>query len=208
LLDGLPPSPEVDASLRDLVFINRYLGGWRILRSVFRQLEHPGAQFTVADIGAASGDMGAGLRSAFPKCSVVSVDRIWHHLRAAADPRVAADAFAPPFRERSFDYVTCSLFLHHFEDRELPTLLARLLGMARRALVVIDLERTTAGLALMPLFGVLFRWSALTRHDAVLSMESALTAGELGAFAAAAGASEIRVRRHPIWLRVSLVARP
>ncbi|HWR54774.1 MAG TPA: methyltransferase domain-containing protein [Bryobacteraceae bacterium] len=208
LLDSLPPGEEGVASLRDLVSINRFLGGHRVIRSVFRRLERSDSPFSVVDVGAASGDMGAALRRAFPLASVTSVDRVPYHLAGAAPPRVVADVFALPFPPRSFDYVTCTLFLHHFSDAALPGLLGSLLGLARRALVVIDLERGPGGRLLMPVVGALFRWSPVTRHDAALSMDSAFRAGELRVFARAAGASDVRIRTHRPWLRLSMVARP
>jgi 2-polyprenyl-3-methyl-5-hydroxy-6-metoxy-1,4-benzoquinol methylase len=208
LLDSLPPGEQGAASLRDLVSINRFLGGYGIIRSVFRRLESRDASFSVVDIGAASGDMGAALRRAFPLASVTSVDRIAYHLAAAPPPRVVADVFELPFAPRSFDYVICTLFLHHFSDAALPRLLRSLLGIARRALVVIDLERSVGGRILLPVTGAAFRWSAVTRHDAALSMDAAFRAEELQAFARAAGASDVCIRKHRLWLRLSMVARP
>ena len=56
LLDHAEPS-EAQVSLRDLIWINRYLGGYRIVRKIFRDLVHRDQAFTVLDVGAASGDM-------------------------------------------------------------------------------------------------------------------------------------------------------
>lgn len=207
ILDRLEPGPEADASLRDLVSINRYLGGHRILRSVFRTLERPEARFTVVDAGAGSGDMGAALREAFPNALVVSTDRIPSHLARAPRPRIAADAFALPFAPRSFDYAMCCLFLHHLRDDEVAPVMAALLRLARRALVVIDLERTLGGRMLARLVGTVLRWSPITRHDALRSIESAFKPDELIAFARQAGASDVKLRKHPPWLRLSMVAR-
>ena len=55
--------------------------------------------------------------------------------------RVVADVRRLPFATGSFDVVTASLFLHHFDGRELPAVLAGLFRLARRALVVNDLHR-------------------------------------------------------------------
>src|ERR1700736_1960137 len=108
LLDHAPPR-EAEVSLRDLVWINRYLGGYQIVRNVFRDLVRRDQAFTVLDVGAASGDMGAALRRAFPRATVTSLDARDLHLRRAAYPKLVGDAFRLPFAPRSFDYTFSSL---------------------------------------------------------------------------------------------------
>ena len=104
--------------------------------------------FRCLDMGAASGDMGAALRRSFPRATVTSLDRKPDHLEHAALPKLVGDAFRLPFAEGSFDFVFSSFFLHHFSDEEIVRLLASFGGIARRAVLAIDLERGTAGLSL------------------------------------------------------------
>ena len=73
-----------------------------------------GQPFSVLDVGAASGDMGACIRQWYPAAKVTSLDYVASHLAGSPGQRVAGDAFRLPFRPASFDYVFCSLFLHHF----------------------------------------------------------------------------------------------
>ena len=77
LLDFIPAA-DGQRSLRDLVRINRIFGEHRLARSLFREFEPAGARFTVLDAGAASGDMGAAIRSAFPGVRVTSLDGVPH----------------------------------------------------------------------------------------------------------------------------------
>lgn len=207
LLDFIPAA-DGERSLRDLVRINRIFGGHRLARSLFRALEPAGARFTVLDVGAASGDMGAAIRSAFPGARITSLDRVPYHMASAAPPRVSADALALPFRPRSFDYVVCSLFMHHFPNERLVVLLRSLLEIARRAVVVMDLERTPLLYYALPFAGAALRWSPVTLHDARRSVQAAFRPAELEALARAAGAARFRVRRHLSSLRLSLLAVP
>lgn len=206
LLDSIDENAAA-GSLRDLVLINRLLGGHRIIRSLFRALEYPGSRFSVLDIGAASGDMGAALRCEFPGCTPVSLDRVPHHLKAARPPRVAGDAFALPFGPDSFDYVTCSLFLHHFPNDGVVELLSQFRRVARRAVVIIDLERAPLLYYSLPLAGMLLRWDPVTQHDSRRSAEAGFHPSEFEQFARSIGASDYRVQRHAPWFRLSLVAR-
>lgn len=205
ILDTLPEE-AARASLRDLTRINRWLGGYSIVRGIFGRLTAPGEEFTVLDVGAASGDMGAAISGVRPGASVVPLDRRMEHLHAASGSRIVGDAFHLPFAPASFDFVFCSLFLHHFEDAAIVTLLAGFCTIARRGLVVIDLERSGFAAEFLARTQWLFGWDPVTVHDARLSVCAAFRKAELEAMARAAGLMRIEVRRHVPWSRLSLVA--
>ena len=61
-------------SLRDLVRINRFLGGHEVLRKALSRLYRPTDAFTMLDVGAASGDMGRIVRDRYPGARVTSLD--------------------------------------------------------------------------------------------------------------------------------------
>jgi hypothetical protein len=115
------------------------------------------------DVGAASGDMADCVRASYPGGRVVSLDRIASHLNTASAQRVAADAFHLPFRRKSFDFVFCSLFLHHFTDQEIVGLLRGFGDVARRAVLVIDLERNPIAYYFLPWTKWLFGRFSLAR---------------------------------------------
>src|SRR5947208_783277 len=58
LLDCAGPN-GARRSLQDLIKINRYFGGYRTLHWIMGQLVQPAHAFSLLDVGAASGDMGA-----------------------------------------------------------------------------------------------------------------------------------------------------
>lgn len=206
LLDSASPSDKA-ANLRDLARINRWLGGHAILRTIGSEiLEREGAA-TVLDVGAAGGDMGRVLRANFPGVTVFSLDLAPSHLAAAAAPRVAADAFRLPFPPRTFDVVMCSLFLHHFDDGQAVELLRAFRPLARRAVLVMDLERHRLAHRFVPATRRLFGWHPVTVHDAPVSVAAGFRLEELSALARRAGYRRPNVRRHIPWFRLSLLER-
>lgn len=205
LLDDSEPDAALP-SLRDLVKINRYLGGYRVLRWVMRQVANETEAFSLLDAGAASGDMGAMIRKWYPRALVTSFDYKTDHLRAAAFPKVTGNAFALPFADRSFDFVFSSLFLHHFTEAQCVDLLSGFRRAARRAVLAIDLERGPLAHHFLPATRWLFDWNAITLHDGPISVDAAFKREELLALAQRAGLERASVRIHRPWSRLSLVA--
>lgn len=205
ILDDTPPE-QAARSVRDLVRINRYLGGHEVLRRTLAPLLQPGESFTMLDVGAASGDMGNVVQQAYPNARVTSLDYRFDHLRYAADPRVVADAFHLPFRDRSFDVVHCSLFLHHFHFHQVAALLHRFGQVASRYVVVSDLERHWLAWIALPSTRWIFHWDPITLHDGPISVAAGFLPGELLHLAEAAGLQQVQVKRHRPAFRISLVA--
>lgn len=207
LLDEQPPDIAA-ASLRDLVRINNLLGGHQVLRKALRRIVRPSDEFTMLDVGAASGDMGRVVLAEYPGARVTSLDYRSHHLTAAEPPRVVADAFHLPFAPASFDLIHCSLFLHHFEDDAVIELLRCFGRIARRHVIVCDLERHPLAYYFLPATKWLFDWHPITLHDGPVSVMAAFKASELRELASAAGLSNIHVSVHRPAFRLCLTAAP
>ena len=205
LLDEAPPEDAL-GSLSDLVRINRWFGGYTTLKKIFAEFVRRSDSFSVLDVGAASGDMGAHLRRAYPRAEVTSLDYRNVHLAGAADPRVVADAFRLPFRDRSFDFVFSSLFLHHFNDESVVQLLRNFRGAARVAVTAIDLDRGPLAYHFVPATNWLLHWHPLTLNDAPISVAAAFKKEELVRLANAAGLTRARARACHPWARIALVA--
>lgn len=205
MLDHAPPE-DARANLHDLVRINRYFGAYTILRKAMRGLADPADSFTVLDVGAASGDMGAALRRTYPRAVVTSLDRNAIHLADAAHPKLVADAFQLPFGPASFDFVMSSLFLHHFSNGQIAELFRYFNRIARRAIVAIDLERGPLAYHFLPRTRWLFHWRPITLNDGPISVQAGFKKKELLGLARQAGLDRARVAVHRPWARLSLVA--
>jgi SAM-dependent methyltransferase len=203
LMDDADPA-DARRSLHDLVRINTALGGHNIVKQLLKKAGCGEEPFSLLDVGAASGDTARVIRDAFPRATVVSLDRNAVNLSAAPAPRVLADAFALPFRPASFDYVFCSLFLHHFENDQVVRLLRGFVFAARRGVLISDLERHVVPYWFMRLSQPIFRWHWLTVHDGRISVRAAFTAEELRSLAQKAGLHNLKVATHRPAFRISL----
>jgi SAM-dependent methyltransferase len=196
---------DAERNLRDLARINRWFGGHRILIQILRGLIRPHDRFSILDVGAGSGDMGQCVQKIFRNAKMVSLDRRPVHLMKADTAKVAADAFALPFADGSFDFVMCSSFLHHFSNGDVVALLREMRRLARRSVIVLDLERHPFAWFFLPLSRGLLRWCELTVHDGCASVEAAFRRSELESIAVALAPARVAVRRHWPWFRLSLV---
>jgi ubiquinone/menaquinone biosynthesis C-methylase UbiE len=196
LLDGELPAAAVRASLADLRLVNRWLAGRRGLRRAVAGLMPRGGR--LLDVGCGSGDVAGYLGTRLGSDVLcVGVDQKLLHLREAppAVACVAADAGRLPFLDRSFDVVTASLFLHHFDAARLAGLLRELGRVAQRAVVVSDLERARVPLLFGRLvFPLLFR-TPVSVHDGLVSIRRGFRPHELEAAFSAAGLRDVAVRR-------------
>ncbi len=197
LLDTGVPEPEALRSLADLRFVNRWLGGRRSLLLATLPYLDRGRRPRLLDVGCGSADMPALLARVAPGLLAVGVDLKLLHAKQAPSTvhAVVADVRELPFASGSFDVVTASLFLHHFDTPELAPVLRGLWELAGRALIVNDLRR-----ARLPyLFGraffrCLFR-SRVSVEDGLLSIRRAFTPAELRQAFAEAGLPLKRLER-------------
>lgn len=203
--DDLGTPQEVGGNLDELWRINRWLGGVSSNMAMLgRFLLSTGLRrVRVLEVGAGDARLAAALRDELARRGVEAdffvLDRRSSHLAhgsplASGLRAVAADALALPFRENSFDLVTCNLLLHHFSGDEAQAFLRQLARVARRAVLINDLERHV----LPYLFTLGTPWlmrSRLSRHDAPASVRQAYTREELVTLARGAGFADFEIRR-------------
>ena len=80
------------------------------------------ASITILDVACGTGNQLVANRAAYPAMRMVGVDRFRGMLRQARPkattiPWVQADGVALPFREQTFDFITCQFALHHLTDK-------------------------------------------------------------------------------------------
>jgi SAM-dependent methyltransferase len=208
LLDEGVSDDEAVRSLGDMRLVNRWLGGRQSLHRAVRRYLGPGSR--LLDVGCGSADVPASLLRSLPfPATVVGLDVKALHLRQVPPGihRVVADVRALPFAPRSFDVVTASLFLHHFDGPETASVLRSLFDLARRALVVNDLHRAQVPF----LFGrAIFPWvfrTPVSVNDGLLSIRRAFRPRELRDAFAEAGLGQVEVRRRFPYRLVAIAER-
>jgi ubiquinone/menaquinone biosynthesis C-methylase UbiE len=194
---------ELEGNLADIAFANRWLGG---VAPVTREIRRVGAR-TVLDIGSGAGDVPHALvrdgRRRGIDVRVTCLDRSAEMLaiarrRTGGDERltfVQGEGERLPFDDASFDVVTCTLALHHFEPVPARELLHEMRRVARITPVVADLTRSTLAYAATWLYARAASRNRLTRHDAPLSVRRAYAPDEAVALARDAGWRAPSVRR-------------
>src|SRR5581483_4271792 len=189
---------EVAASLADLRWINKYFGGTRTMRRLVERVARAtGARsLSMLDVASGSGDVPLAVAAAIRgrlKLRVTISDRAETHLPEPANA-VVADAMALPFSDFSFDVVSCSLFVHHLEPGEVVRFVREALRVARVAVLINDLRRSWAHLALVYAGMPLYR-SRLTRHDGPASVRRAYTMDEVRAMLGNTPAARVEIAR-------------
>lgn len=205
LMDDAPEA-QVVPCLRDLVRINRWFGGHGVLLRMLGSVARPADGFTLLDVGAATGDTAAAIAGSFPGARVISLDRDFLHVSKGRGNRICGDGFRLPVRSGAVDFVFCSLFLHHFEDERVVEFLREAARVARRAVLISDLERRLAPYVFLPATRWLFRWCDLTLHDGRISVAAGFRSGELLRLAKQAGLGTAREKIHRPSFRISLIA--
>jgi ubiquinone/menaquinone biosynthesis C-methylase UbiE len=191
----------------NLVRINRIFGGHAVLRQLLQRAGCRNEGFSFLDVGAASGDTAKVVAESYSSATVISLDRNAVHLRGAPTPKVLADAFQLPFASRSFDYVFSSLFLHHFTNQQIIELLRNFARIARKAVLISDLERHVVPYIFFPVTRWIFGWHPIAVYDGKVSIRAALKRSELVSLAKHAGLREIDAAVHRPAFRLSLVGR-
>ena len=98
--------------------------------------------------------------------------------------------------DRTYDIVTCSLFMHHLDDHEAVRLLQTLDATARSLVIVSDLDRSRMGLLLAWLGTRLLTRSPVVHVDSLRSVRAAFTRAEAASLATRAALSSWRLTTH------------
>jgi len=186
-------SEEYQTFLREIAFINRYVGDGRALKkSLIHEIEQKDLrEFSVLDVGCGSGEL---LRmiaefadSSDRRATLVGIDlnpisSSTTHTESAdfsAISSVQGDAFQLPFADDAFDYAISSLFFHHLTDEQIPIVLKEMSRVARLGIVIIDLHRDVVPFIGYKIFCFAFRISPLVRQDGSLSIRKGFRQREL-----------------------------
>ena len=216
LIDGSDYSrDEYVASLGDLRWVNRSLGGRRALEKYFFPMlkKYAGSRpLRILDVGTGSGDLPieivkwASANGINVQLTIIDNNQLAasEALRMTKDFEeinvIRADAMQLPFPEAGYDFVIASLFLHHFETPAAARLIAEFRRIARRAVIINDLRRHVIAYFGIKLLTSLLTSNRLVRHDAALSVLRAFKDSDVQEIAELAGVRLDALRSFPFRL--------
>jgi 2-polyprenyl-3-methyl-5-hydroxy-6-metoxy-1,4-benzoquinol methylase len=199
-------------ALRGLARVNRLSFSaksiWRPIVAEMRR--HPPRQWRLLDVACGSGDVPLTLAryAASQQVSLhvagcdMSETAVFQASSRANAAGVSAEFFVRDVIRDGlpdgYDFITCSLFLHHLENEDVVTLL-RAIGRSAGTLGVIsDLRRTQWGYAMAAVGVRLLSRSRIVHIDGPLSVRGAFSTEEAESLAEAAGLNGRASVRH-IW---------
>jgi ubiquinone/menaquinone biosynthesis C-methylase UbiE len=206
LLDDPAADPAVvRSSLGHIARSNRWLGGRAAMRSGLALAlgsAGRGETLTLLDVGTGAGDLPLdaarwGRRRGF-RIQPLGLDRSLTAARLARESgveTVVGCAGTLPVRSRSVDIVLVSQVVHHLRQDAAIQLLRECERIARRALIVTDLERARLAVAGFWVVSRVLQFDAATRADGITSVRRGYTPGEFRELFRLAGIGATTYRR-------------
>ncbi|MCC5928943.1 MAG: methyltransferase domain-containing protein [Cyclobacteriaceae bacterium] len=189
IMDDLQCRGEVvEQTLRELDFINRWLGGNQVTLSGLsfllqnKKVSKTYKKIRLTDIGCGGGDMLKcihywGLTNGI-QFELVGIDANPHIVNYAKKNCAAynninfecIDIQSDEFQNREFDIIISSLFFHHFHENELISFLRKLESKVSIGLIINDLHRHWLAYYSIKWITGIFSKSKMVRYDAPLSV--------------------------------------
>ena len=187
IMDDLNCSGRVvDQTLRELEFINKWLGGNAVtlngLNILSKKINHLTEPLKIADLGCGGGDMLKLLSKHFKeKKTEVRLKGIdanpniiafaWVNSSSCLDVTYQTlDIQTDEFKGQHFDIVFATLFFHHFTSEQLSEIFSSLKKQATIGIVINDLHRHWLAYYSIKILTRLFSKSSMVQYDAPLSV--------------------------------------
>lgn len=174
----------VEQTLRELDFINEYLGGDQVTLNAVDKLlpkNFQDREIVIVDLGCGSGKMLSKIsrlaRDKKCKVKLIGIDAnpnivsyaIQHNKNDTID-FLAIDIFSGDFKRMEFDIVIGTLFFHHFSNRQLSSFFVQLSKQTSIGIIVNDIHRHALAYFSIKWLTAFFSKSAMVKYDAPLSV--------------------------------------
>lgn len=185
---------EMRNNLDDIRIMNKWFGGNKITLDGLQTLikNHPKSkEITILDVGCGDGEMlricadYANKKGLLFNC--VGIDFNQNILDLAEAKSVAypnikfqkVDVFLEESLIPNSDIALCTLFLHHFKDEEIESLLKNILKKVDKGLVINDLHRSRQSFVLFRMLSSLLLKTKTAHHDGLVSIARGFKKPEL-----------------------------
>jgi ubiquinone/menaquinone biosynthesis C-methylase UbiE len=189
---------RIDEALNELKIINKFLGGISTTISGLKYfINADKEELRIFDIGSGSSDNLITAKRTYPGLQIISIDK---NLRALSSSnnlleKINSNAFELPFKNSSCDIVHVALFLHHFTEEKINILLKEFLRIAKRGIIINDLQRSYFALLGIKILTVLFSKSEMVKNDAPLSVKRGFKKQEILKLLASVGITNFVIKK-------------
>jgi 2-polyprenyl-3-methyl-5-hydroxy-6-metoxy-1,4-benzoquinol methylase len=207
LLDGDNiPQEDLYQNLRELDFINTWLGGHDItkagLKKILQASHLKGKKITVADVGCGGGDnlkfLAKWARQQKLTIQFVGIDLKADCIRFATQncldyPEIRFVQSDYALVNETFDIILSALFCHHLNDRQMVQYLDWCQKHSRLGFFINDLQRHPLAYFSIKCLTKVFSHSYLVKNDAPLSVQRGFHKAELLVFCSQAGILQVHI---------------
>ncbi|WP_276368372.1 methyltransferase domain-containing protein [Chryseolinea sp. H1M3-3] len=196
IMDDLTCEGEtLNQTLRELEFINKWLGGNQITINAISELleSHPrdARPITIVDLGCGGGEMLRVIDTWAKKNSrrfnLIGVDANPYIIGFAKKNLkdlshlqfVAMDIFSEEFSNQRYDIVIGTLFYHHFSDAQLIGFFKQLRNQVNLGFIINDIHRHWLAYHSIKMLTHFFSKSSMVKYDAPLSVRRAFKKDDL-----------------------------
>jgi 2-polyprenyl-3-methyl-5-hydroxy-6-metoxy-1,4-benzoquinol methylase len=137
-------------------------------------------------------------------CQFIGIDANPNTIQAAKDNLTDLEnvtfqiqnVFEKSFLDQQVDIITCTLFTHHFTEKELINLFTTFNNKAKVAVVINDLHRHPLAFYSIKLLTALFSKSPMVKNDGPLSVLRSFRKKEIEDLMKAAGLDNFEIKWH------------
>ena len=172
------PESDLIQNLKELRFINKFLGGHATILKGFTAFAEVESNH-VLEVGSGGGDNIIAIKEKYPQNKYTGVDlkNVCVEYARTQDKDVSwvcEDVFKYK-PDWPFDVIFNSLFCHHFTDEQLVEILKWMFQNAKKGFFIGDLQRNPVAYWAIKVLTYLFSNSYLVKNDAPLSVQRGFT---------------------------------
>jgi len=178
---------RIDFALRELKIINYFLGGNSTTKAGIKEVikNITGNNIiSILDAGSGGSDVLLSMTQIINNpviyCLDINIRACWFTRINYPDANsICGDVLEYPFKNESYDIVHTSLFLHHFTQEQINSILKNLINSSRHAVVINDLRRSILAYWGIKILTTLFSQSNMVKNDGPLSVKRAFIKKDL-----------------------------
>ena len=192
------PEKDLIQNLKELAFINTYLGGHDVIKKGLGNFQRKSESLKVLEIGSGGGDNLSALKDSFQQNSYVGLDMKETCISYSKNQYPKFEWILSDYKlfvpENQFDVIFNSLFCHHFLDDELVKMLKWMNENSTKGFFIGDLHRNSIAYYAIKLLTFLFSKSYLVKNDAPLSVARGFSKSDWKILLERAGISNYQIK--------------